>query len=305
MVDLSVDLGFLKLKNPVLTASGTFGYGLEFSPFFDLSILGGVITKGIFFHSEEGNPPPRIWETSSGMLNSIGLQGIGVERFAKEILPQLRNFKTHIIINVCGHTDEEYAEVASYLSKEEGISAFELNISCPNIHRNGLCPAMEPEWTYRIVKMVKEVTSIPLIVKLSPNVSDISSIAISAEEGGADAISLINTILAMEVDWRTRKPRLGNVMGGLSGPAIKPVAIRMVFQVVRSVKIPVIGVGGIMGGEDVMEFLVTGAKAVEVGTANLLDPNACPRIIKELEEICIKEGIERIEDIIGTLQIER
>lgn len=302
MVDLSVDLGFIKLKNPILTASGTFGYGIEFSQFFDLSILGGIITKGIFLEPTEGNPPPRIWETSSGMLNSIGLQGIGVERFAKEILPELKKFNTPIIVNVCGHTDEEYAEVASYLSKEKGISAFELNISCPNIHRNGLCPAMEPEWTYRIVKMVKEVTSIPLIVKLSPNVSDISSIAISAQEGGADAISLINTILAMGVDWRARKPRLGNIMGGLSGPAIKPVALRMVFQVVRSVKIPVIGIGGIMSGEDVMEFLVTGAKAVEVGTANLFDPYACPRIIKELEEICDTEGIERIEEIIGTLE---
>ncbi len=302
MVDLSVDLGFIKLKNPILTASGTFGYGIEFSSFFDLSILGGIITKGIFMNPKEGNPPPRIWETSSGMLNSIGLQGIGVERFAREILPELRKFNTHIIVNVCGHTDEEYAEVSSYLSKEKGISAFELNISCPNIHRNGLCPAMEPEWTYRIVKMVKDVTSIPLIVKLSPNVSDISSIAISAQEGGADAISLINTLLAMGVDWRARKPRLGNVMGGLSGPAIKPIALRMVFQVVRSVKIPVIGIGGIMTGEDVMEFLVVGAKGVEVGTANFSDPNACPRIIKEIEEICEREGIERIEEVIGTLE---
>ncbi len=303
MVDLSVNLGFIKLKNPILTASGTFGYGLEFSSFFDLSILGGIITKGIFMNPKEGNPPPRIWETSSGMLNSIGLQGIGVERFAREILPELRKFNTHIIVNVCGHNDEEYAEVSSYLSKEEGISAFELNISCPNIHRNGLCPAMEPEWTYRIVKMVKEVTSVPLIVKLSPNVSDISSIAISAQEGGADAISLINTVLAMGVDWRTRKSRLGNVMGGLSGPAIKPIALKMVFQVVRSVKIPVIGIGGIMTGEDVMEFLVVGAKAVEVGTANFSDPHACARIIKEIEEICKREGIKRIEDIIGTLEV--
>lgn len=303
MVDLSVDLGFIKLKNPILTASGTFGYGIEFSSFFDLSILGGIITKGIFMNPEEGNPPPRIWETSSGMINAIGLQGIGVERFAKEVLPELKKFDTHIIVNVCGHTDEEYAEVASYLSKEEGISAFELNISCPNIHKNGLCPAMDPEWTKRIVKMVKEVTSIPIIVKLSPNVSDIASIAISAQEGGADAISLINTILAMGVDWRARKPGLGNVMGGLSGPAIKPIALRMVFQVVRKVRIPVIGIGGIMGGEDVMEFLVTGARAVEVGTANLLEPTACPRIIKELEEICYKEGIERIMDVIGTLEI--
>lgn len=303
MVDLSVDLGFIKLKNPILTASGTFGYGLEFSSFYDLSILGGIITKGIFMNPNEGNPPPRIWETSSGMLNAIGLQGIGVERFAREILPELAKFDTPIIVNVCGHTDEEYAEVASYLSKEKGISAFELNISCPNIHKNGLCPAMDPDWTYKIVRMVKDVTAIPIIVKLSPNVSDISSIAISAQEGGADAISLINTVLAMGVDWRSRKPRLGNIMGGLSGPAIKPIALRMVFQVVRNVKIPVIGIGGIMNGEDVLEFLVTGAKAVEVGTANLSDPYACPKIIKELEEICSREGIKRIEEIIGTLQI--
>jgi dihydroorotate dehydrogenase (NAD+) catalytic subunit len=303
MVDLSVDLGFMKLKNPILTASGTFGYGLEFTPFFDLSILGGVITKGIFLEPNEGNLPPRIWETSCGMLNSIGLQGIGVERFSREILPELRKFDTKIIVNVCGHTDDEYAKVASYLSREEGISAFELNISCPNIHRNGLCPAMDPEWTYRIVKKVKEVTSLPIIVKLSPNVTDIVSIAISAEEGGADAISLINTLLAMEVDWRERKPRLGNFFGGLSGPAIKPIAIRMVFQVVKRVKIPVIGIGGISKGEDVMEFLVTGARAVEVGTANLFDPYACPRIIEEIKGICEKEGIKKIEEIIGTLKV--
>ncbi|MGQ9618832.1 MAG: dihydroorotate dehydrogenase [Candidatus Aminicenantia bacterium] len=303
MVDLSVNLGFIKLKNPILTASGTFGYGIEFSHFYDLSILGGIITKGIFMDEVEGNPPPRIWETTSGMLNSIGLQGIGAERFAEEILPELRKYDTHIIVNVCGHTDEEYAKVASYLSKEKGISAFELNISCPNIHKNGLCPAMDPEWTYRIVKIVKNETDLPLIVKLSPNVSDIASVALSCEDGGADAISMINTILAMAVDWRERKPRLGNIMGGLSGPAIKPVALRMVFQAVRKVKIPVIGIGGIMTGEDVMEFLVTGAKAVEVGTANLIEPNACERIIKELEGICKKEGIEKIEDIIGTLKI--
>ncbi len=303
MVELNVDLGFLKLKNPILTASGTFGYGLEFINFFDISILGGIITKGIFMDTVEGNPPPRIWETASGMINSIGLQGIGAKNFAKEILPELRKYNTLIVVNVCGRSDEEYGEVVAYLSKEKGISAFELNISCPNIHRNGLCPAMDPDWTYRIVKKVKERTDLPIIVKLSPNVSDIVSIALSAEEGGADAISLINTILAMAVDWRNRKPRLGNIMGGLSGPAIKPVALRMVFQVVKKVRIPVIGIGGIMTGEDVMEFLVTGAKAVEVGTANLFEPNACVKIINELEEICKKEGIKRIEDIIGTLDI--
>lgn len=250
MVDLSVDLGFLKLKNPILTASGTFGYGEEFAPFLDLYRLGAIVIKGLYYNPREGNPPPRIVETSCGMLNSIGLQGIGVKKFSEEILPRLRKYKVPIIVNVCGENDEEYAKVADFLSKQKGISGLELNISCPNVEKNGQCPALFPEWTYSIVKLVKQTTKIPIITKLSPNVTDITEIALSAQEAGTDGISLINTILGMTVDIETRNPCLGNVFGGLSGPAIKPIALRMVYQVVQSVNVPVIGIGGIFSGRD-------------------------------------------------------
>ncbi|MEW6455268.1 MAG: dihydroorotate dehydrogenase [Acidobacteriota bacterium] len=305
MVDLSVDLKFLKLKNPILTASGTFGYGIEFLPFYDLSILGGVIVKGLFLNEKKGNPPPRLSETPSGLLNSIGLQGIGVKRFYEEVFPELKKFNTEILINVCGDIDEEYAEVVDFFKKEERISGFELNISCPNIKKDGMCPAMEPDWTYRVVKIVREVTEKPIITKLSPNAGDIKSVAISAEEAGSDGISLINTILGMAVDWKEKKSRLGSLFGGLSGPAIKPVALRMVYQVINAVQIPVIGIGGIFSGEDVMEFLCVGAKAVEIGTANLVDPYACKRIIDELKEICERNSVERIENFIGSFKSER
>ncbi|MFQ6083026.1 MAG: dihydroorotate dehydrogenase [Candidatus Aminicenantia bacterium] len=303
MVDLSVDLGFIKLKNPVLTASGTFGYGMEFSPFMDLSKLGAVVVKGLYFRPKEGNPPPRLAETACGMLNSIGLQGIGVERFSEEILPDLRKYDVPIIINVCGESDEEYGRVVEFLSQRKGISGFELNISCPNVEKNGRCPALNPEWTYSIVKLVKQKTKLPVITKLSPNVTDIVEIALSAQEAGSDSISLINTLLGMAVDIESRKPKLANVFGGLSGPAIKPVALRMVYQVVRAVKIPVIGIGGIFSGPDALEFLIVGAKAVQVGTANLVDPNACLRIIEEIRDFCNQHKVEKIEDLVGTLKV--
>ena len=301
MTDLSVDLGFIKLKNPVIAASGTFGYGLEFAPLIDLNKLGGLVVKGLYFSPRQGNPPPRLVETSSGLINSIGLQGVGVKKFSEEILPQLRKYSTAIIVNVCGEREEEYASVVEFLDKEEGIAAYELNISCPNIEKDGLCPALSSEATFSVVSLVKKSCSRPVITKLSPNVTDIVEIALSAQEAGTDALSLVNTFLAMAVDVETRKPLLSKIFGGLSGPAIKPIALRMVYQVVSRVKIPVIGMGGILSGKDALEFLITGAKAVEVGTANLIDPEATVKIIDELKEYCQKNGIDKIETIIGTL----
>jgi dihydroorotate dehydrogenase (NAD+) catalytic subunit len=302
MTDLSVDLGFLKLKNPVLAASGTFGYGLEFEPYVDLNRLGGFVVKGLYYSPREGNPPPRLVETPSGLLNAIGLPGIGVKRFSEEILPQLRKYNTALIVNICGERDEEYASVVDYLNKEEGISAFELNISCPNVEKDGLCPALDPESTHSVVKLVKKTSSRPLITKLSPNVTDIGEIALSAQEAGTDAVSLVNTFLAMSIDIETRKPKLANILGGLSGPAVKPIVLRMVYQVVRQVQIPVIGIGGILSGQDALEFLIAGAKAVEVGTANFIDPESTVRIIEEIEAFCQEKSIDQIEEIIGTLK---
>jgi len=301
MIDLSIDLGFLKLKNPVIAASGTFGYGLEFSPFINLDKLGGFVVKGLYYSPRQGNPPPRLAETASGLINAIGLQGIGVERFSEEILPRLKNYNTAIIVNVCGEYEEEYVSVVDFLNKKEGISAYELNISCPNTKKGGLCPALSPENTYSVVSLVKKISLRPVITKLSPNVTDIVEIALSAQEAGSDAISLANTFLAMAVDVETRRPKLANIFGGLSGPAIKPIILRMVYQVASCVKIPVIGLGGIMSGSDALEYLIAGAKAVEVGTANLIDPEATIRIIDELEEYCVKNGIKKIEEIVGTL----
>jgi dihydroorotate dehydrogenase (NAD+) catalytic subunit len=302
MTDLTIDLGFIKLKNPVIAASGTFGYGLEFAPFFDLSKLGGFVVKGLYFSPRPGNPPPRLVETPSGLINAIGLPGVGVRRFAEEILPQLRKIKTSIIVNVCGENEEEYASVVEFLDKEEGISAYELNISCPNVEKDGLCPALDSEATFSVVSLVKKTSSRPVITKLSPNVTDIVEIALSAQEAGTDALSLVNTLLAISVDVEERKPVLGNIFGGLSGPAIKPISLRMVYQVVSRVKIPVIGMGGISSGRDALEYLITGAKAVEVGTANFIDPEASIKIIEELKDYCEENGIERIEDVIGTIK---
>jgi dihydroorotate dehydrogenase (NAD+) catalytic subunit len=302
MADLSVDLGFLKLRNPVLTASGTFGYGLEFAPYLDLSLLGGIVVKGLYFGPREGNRPPRLVETASGLINAIGLQGVGVEHFAADVLPALRQYDTAVIVNVCGADNEEYLRVIDFLETQDGIAAYELNISCPNVKQNGSCPAMFPEATRSIVAAAKARTGRPLLAKLSPNVTDIASIAKAAEEGGADAISLINTLLAMAIDLETRRPKLGNVFGGLSGPAIKPVALRMTYQVARAVNIPVIGIGGIMSGTDALEFMVAGACAVQVGTANFVDPAAAVRIAAEMESWCEAHGVARVSDLVGTLK---
>ena len=302
MADLSIDLGFLKLRNPVLTASGTFGYGLEFAPYLDLSRLGGLVVKGLYYGPREGNPPPRLVETASGLINAIGLQGVGVEHFAADVLPKLRKYDTAVFVNVCGADNEEYLRVIDFLEGQDGIAGYELNISCPNVKQNGACPAMFPEATRSIVAAAKARSRRPLLAKLSPNVTNIVEIARAAEDGGADALSLINTILAMAVDLETRRPKLGNVFGGLSGPAIKPVALRMTYQVAQAVRIPVIGMGGIMNGADALEFMVSGARAVQVGTANFVEPGAAVRIAEEMGAWCDAHGVVRISDIVGTLR---
>jgi len=303
MIDLSVDLGFLRLKNPVIAASGTFGYGLEFEPFINLDDIGGFVVKGLYSRPRPGNPPPRLAETSSGLINAIGLPGIGMKRFTEEILPQLRKYNTALFVNVCGENEEEFAEVVDFLNGFDGIAAYELNISCPNVKLGGRCPALCPEDTYSIVKLVKETSQRPVITKLSPNVTNIVEIALSAQEAGSDAVSLVNTFLAMAIDTETRKPKIANVLGGLSGPAIKPIALRMVYQVAQHVTIPVFGIGGIMSGLDAVEFLLAGAKAVEVGTANFIDPEATIKIIKQLEQDCQTQGIDKLEDLIGAVDV--
>jgi len=302
MADQTIDLGFLKLRNPVLTASGTFGYGREFAPFMDLEKIGGIVVKGLYYGPREGNPPPRLVETTGGLINAIGLQGVGVEKFAADILPDLRKIDVAVFVNVCGASDDEYLKVIEFLDRQDGIDAYELNISCPNVKKNGLCPALDPDATYALVKQAKAVSRRPLVAKLSPNVTDIAEIAKAAEEAGADGLSLVNTLLAMAVDAETRRPKLANVFGGLSGPAIKPVALRMTYQAASAVRIPVIGLGGIMSGLDAIEYLIVGARAVQVGTANFIEPGAAARIAREMNEFCERQGIARIADLVGTLK---
>jgi dihydroorotate dehydrogenase (NAD+) catalytic subunit len=301
-VDLGVDLGFLKLRNPVLTASGTFGYGLEFEPYLDLGRLGGIVVKGLYYGPREGNPPPRLVETASGLINAIGLQGVGVEAFARQVLPKLRAIGTALIVNVCGADDDEYARVIEFLDRQDGIAAYELNISCPNVKKEGACPALEPRTTFDLVRRIKAASRLPVITKLSPNVTSIVEIAQAAEEAGTDAVALVNTFLAMAVDLETRRPKLGNVYGGLSGPAIKPIALRMVHQVAARLRVPVIGMGGIMTGTDALEFLMAGAAAVEVGTASFVDPDASVRIIAGIEAWCRTHGVTAVREVIGTLK---
>ena len=303
MTDLSTDLGFCTLKNPVIAASGTFGYGIEFLPFLDLNQLGGFVVKGLYFDPRPGNPPPRLVETAGGLINPIGLQGIGVKRFAEEILPRLEKYNTALIINVCGSSEEEYASVVDFLNGCPGITAYELNISCPNVKQEGRCPAMYPDATFRIVKQIKAISQRPIICKLTPNAANITEVALSAQEAGSDALSLVNTFLALAVDAETRKPKLANVFGGLSGPAIKPLALRMVYQVAARVSIPVLGMGGIMTGLDAAEFLIAGARAVQVGTANFINPQAMPAIIAELQAYGQRHGLTRISDLTGTLEV--
>jgi len=302
--DLSVRVGPLRLKNPVLAASGTFGYGQEYQPLFDPSLLGGIVVKGLSLHPRAGNPPPRIVETPCGMLNAIGLANIGVERFLREKLPRLRGLDTAVVANIYGHSVEDYGEVAGALRGVEGIDALEVNISCPNVRQGGMAFCTDPAASARVTETVLARSDKPVIVKLSPNVTDIREPAAAVERAGAHALSLINTLTGMVVDVETRRPVLANVKGGLSGPAIRPVAVRMVHEVVEAVGIPVIGVGGIATGRDALEFLITGARAVEVGTAGFADPRATVRILEDLRGFCRSRGIERLETVIGTLRTD-
>jgi dihydroorotate dehydrogenase (NAD+) catalytic subunit len=302
MSDLSTEVAGISLKNPVICASGTFGYGEEFSQLIDLNQLGGLAVKGLSMEPMEGAAAPRLYETPSGMLNAIGLQNISAKRFVEEKLPNLRRYDTRIFANVFGTCTEDYVKVVEILNRAEGLAGYEINISCPNIKKGGIIYGTDAAATYEVVRAIKSVAGLPVIVKLSPNVTDITVIAKAAEEAGADALSLINTLLGMSVDVETQRPRLGNVTGGLSGPAIKPVAVRMVYQTVRAVKIPVIGIGGIRTAEDALEYLLVGAKAVEVGTANFFDPEATIKIIKGLASYCARKGIEKLSSIVGKVK---
>ena len=301
--DLSVSLGRLRLKNPVMSASGTFGYGLEFSPFYDISRLGAVVVKGLSLAPTPGNPPGRIVETASGMLNAIGLQNIGVERFIEEVAPRLSDAGATFAANIYGRTVEEYESVAVRLSELSSLAAIEVNASCPNVKEGGMAFGATPEGISHLTGRVRKATGKSLWVKLSPNVADIASVAAAAEGAGADAVSLINTIVGMAVDHRTRRPKLSNVTGGLSGPAIKPVALRMVWEVCRRVKIPVIGIGGIQTAADALEFLLVGASAVQVGTANFRNPRACVEILEGVETFLREERLTGISEYRGKLHL--
>jgi dihydroorotate dehydrogenase (NAD+) catalytic subunit len=303
--NLTTTLGPLKLKNPVMTASGTFGYGLEFEALLDLSLLGAVVVKGLSLKPMAGNPPPRIVETPCGMLNAIGLANIGLESFLKEKLPMLRSLDTQIVVNIYGHHMDDYGELASALKGVDGISALEVNISCPNVECGGMAFGTDPAVSAKVTERVLKHADKPVIVKLTPNVTDIRSIAKAVESAGADAISLVNTLTGMAVDVETRTPKLAHVSGGLSGPAIRPVALHMVYQVVQTVGIPVIGMGGIMDHRDALEFLIAGARAVEVGTASFVHSRATLDVLEGLRRYCREQGIDHIEEIIGTLVIEQ
>ncbi len=299
--DMRVDIGGVVLKNPVMTASGTFGYGLEFSGLVDLNRLGAIVVKGLSLKPSKGNPPPRIVETPCGMLNAIGLENVGLESFVKDKLPYLQDYHTPIFVNIYGKTIEEYAKLAEALNDVEQVAGIEVNISCPNVKSGGMAFGAYPESAAEVVGAVRKKTSKLLMVKLSPNVTDIVQIAKSVENEGADAVSLINTITGMVIDIETRRPKLANITGGLSGPAIKPVALRMVWQAARVVKIPVIGIGGIMTPQDALEFLIAGAVAVQVGTANFIDPGTTIKIIDGIEAFLMERKIKGIADITGSL----
>jgi dihydroorotate dehydrogenase (NAD+) catalytic subunit len=302
-LDLSVNVGGLFLKNPVIAASGTFGYGEEYASYCDLNKLGAIAVKGLSVEPRLGNPPPRIIETPSGMLNAIGLQNLGVEKFIAEKLPFLRGFAVSVIANIFGETVEEYQRLSAILSRAEGVHAIEINISCPNVKQGGAIFGSDPDLAAEVTKKVSAETDLPVIVKLTPNVTDITQIALAVENAGADAVSLINTLTGMSIDIETRRPHLANVTGGLSGPAVKPVALRMVWQVVQAVKIPVIGIGGIMTANDALEFIIAGATAIQVGTANFIDPASTIHILGGIEDYMAGHHVADIKDLIGSLEI--
>ena len=299
---LATSLCGIPLRNPVLAASGTFGYGLEFEKLLDLNALGGLVVKGLSREPMDGNPPPRVWEAAAGMLNSIGLQNIGVRAFVRDKLPQLARWRTAVFANVFGYATEDYVEVVRALEAAEGLAGYEINVSCPNTKHGGIYFSSDPALLAEVVGAVKRVARRPVIVKLSPNVASIEPLARAAEESGADAISLVNTFVALAIDARARRPRLGAGFGGLSGPAIKPIALRLVYQAAQAVKIPVIGLGGIAAGEDAAEFLVAGASAVEVGTATFWDPQSPVRVAQELGRFLREQGIANVREIVGTLK---
>ena len=300
-MNLSVNIGKLKLKNPILTASGTFGYGVEFTDFFDLNKIGGFCTKGISIEPRAGNPSPRVVETASGMLNSIGLENCGSKHFLNEIMPKIKDLKCAIIVNLYASSENDFVRLTEILSKEERIDAFEMNLSCPNVKSGGSAFGANPEIIQRLTKAVKAATDKPVIVKLSPNVTDITQTALAAEAGGADAVSLINTLIGTAIDREKRTFILGNKIGGLSGPAIKPVALRMVWQTAKTVKIPVIGIGGIASFEDVLDFLIVGAKAVQIGAYNFVDPAIAGECAEKLDAYLEKRK-ENINQLIGSIK---
>jgi len=305
MVDLSVRIGSLELRNPLIAASGCFGYGVEYADIVDLSTLGGIAVKGLYLNPREGHPPPRIVETPSGMVNAIGLQGIGVHAFVHDKMPELRRLGATVIVNICGSTLDEYVELARILSDVEGIGAIELNISCPNVKEGGIQFGCSLTSTHDVVSAVRNATPLPLIPKLTPNVTSVSSFAKAAEDAGADAVSLVNTFLAMVIDVETRRPILSNVMGGLSGPAIRPIAVRMVYECARLIRIPVIGMGGIASARDVIEFLIAGAAAVQVGTASFADPFIWPKLLAGLTAYMERHHIGAVRDLVGSLRTDR
>ena len=303
MVSTAVTIGGIPLKNPVIAASGTFGYGLEFSPLLDLNELGGIVVKGMSLKPSPGNPPPRIMETTGGMLNSIGLQNIGVDAFIREKLPLLRTYDVAIFVNIFGHTIEEYVSIARRLSDTEGIAGLEVNISCPNIKKGGMSFGKEPKQAGLLTKRIRKATSLPLMVKLSPQASDIADVAKSVEGEGADSISLVNTFLGMAIDIDTAAPILSTTTGGLSGPAIKPIALRMVWEVAQKVSIPVVGLGGIASYRDALEFMIAGAQAVQVGTANFINPMICREIIQGIKDYLKFKHIDDINHLVGSLTL--
>jgi len=303
-IDLSVTIGGIAMTNPVMTASGTFGYAREFEPLFDLNRLGGIVVKGLSLEPTHGNPPPRIVETPCGMLNAIGLENVGIAHFIKEKLPFLSRLRPPIVANIYGKTIEEYAELTAQIDDAAAIDGVEVNISCPNVKAGGVAFGVDSNAAHDVVRAVRKRFSRTVIVKLSPNVTDITAIARSAEDAGADGLSLINTITGLAIDIHSRKPKLANTTGGLSGPAIRPVAVRMVWQVAQTVKVPIIGIGGIQTAEDAIEFFLAGASAIQIGTANFVNPRATMDVLDGIEDYCRQYRIQRLADLVGTLQIQ-
>jgi dihydroorotate dehydrogenase (NAD+) catalytic subunit len=304
-MDLAVRIGSMRLANPFMAASGCFGYGVEYAAAVDLTSIGAVVSKGLFIKPRDGHPPERIVETPAGMLNAIGLQGIGVHRYIEEKLPELRRIGATNVVNICGSTLDEYVELARILSDAEGVHALEVNISCPNIKEGGITFGCSLHGTFDVVSAVKKATHLPVMPKLTPNVTDVASIAKAAEDAGADAVSLVNTFLAMAIDIETRRPKLSNIVGGLSGPAIRPIAVRMVYECRNAVKIPIVGMGGIANADDALEFIIAGATAVQVGTANFVDPFIWNKLTGGLRDYMQRHRIERVADLVGSIDVTK